>query len=641
MTDRNKYTNKQWLPTTKKEIEHLGWDYIDVIIFSGDAYIDHPSMGAAVIGRVLEHNGYRVAIVPQPNWRDDLRDFSKLGKPRLFFGVSAGAMDSMVNHYTANRRKRSDDAYTPNGKAGMRPDYPSIVYTQALKKLFPDVPVVIGGIEASMRRLSHYDYWKDTLNPSILIESKADMLIYGMGEKPILEIAQNLQAGKTISDLTNIKQTAICIESNNIPSNPNLNVEYILHSHEDCLKNKKLHAENFKNIEIESNKWEGRTLWQKVGNKAIKVNGTNPPMTEQEIDASFDLPYTRLPHPRYNGKRIPAYEMIRHSINMHRGCFGGCSFCTISAHQGKFIASRSKESILREVKHVCEMDDFKGYISDLGGPSANMYKLGGKDLTKCQKCTRPSCLHPLPCPNLNNDHTSLLDIYHAVDALPKVKKSFIGSGVRYDLSMHKCDNERINKINRKYNEELITHHVSGRLKVAPEHTSDDVLKLMRKPAFKQFEDFKRIFDKVNSEKGLKQQLIPYFISSHPGCKECDMAELAVHTKKLNFHLEQVQDFTPTPMTMSTEMYYTGFNPYTLEPVFTAHTKEEKLAQRKYFFWYETEYKQDIIKSLQRLKRPDLLNELYPGGTGRNFVANKPAPKNKFSKSSNSKQKKKY
>ena len=641
MTDRNKYTNKQWLPTTKKEIEHLGWDYIDVIIFSGDAYIDHPSMGAAVIGRVLEHNGYRVAIVPQPNWRDDLRDFSKLGKPRLFFGVSAGAMDSMVNHYTANRRKRSDDAYTPNGKAGMRPDYPSIVYTQALKKLFPDVPVVIGGIEASMRRLSHYDYWKDTLNPSILIESKADMLIYGMGEKPILEIAKNLQAGKTISDLTNIKQTAICIESNNIPSNPNLNVEYILHSHEDCLKNKKLHAENFKNIEIESNKWEGRTLWQKVGNKAIKVNGTNPPMTEQEIDASFDLPYTRLPHPRYNGKRIPAYEMIRHSINMHRGCFGGCSFCTISAHQGKFIASRSKESILREVKHVCEMDDFKGYISDLGGPSANMYKLGGKDLTKCQKCTRPSCLHPLPCPNLNNDHTSLLDIYHAVDALPKVKKSFIGSGVRYDLSMHKCDNERINKINRKYNEELITHHVSGRLKVAPEHTSDDVLKLMRKPSFKQFEDFKRIFDKVNSEKGLKQQLIPYFISSHPGCKECDMAELAVHTKKLNFHLEQVQDFTPTPMTMSTEMYYTGFNPYTLEPVFTAHTKEEKLAQRKYFFWYETEYKQDIIKSLQRLKRPDLLNELYPGGTGRNFVANKPAPKNKFSKSSNSKQKKKY
>ena len=641
MTDRNKYINKQWLPTTKKEIERLGWDYIDVIIFSGDAYIDHPSMGAAVIGRVLEHNGYRVAIVPQPNWRDDLRDFSKLGKPRLFFGVSAGAMDSMVNHYTANRRKRSDDAYTPNGKAGMRPDYPSIVYTQALKKLFPDVPVVIGGIEASMRRLSHYDYWKDTLNPSILIESKADMLIYGMGEKPILEIAKNLQAGKTISDLTNIKQTAICIESNNIPSNPNLNVEYILHSHEDCLKNKKLHAENFKNIEIESNKWEGRTLWQKVGNKAIKVNGTNPPMTEQEIDASFDLPYTRLPHPRYNGKRIPAYEMIRHSINMHRGCFGGCSFCTISAHQGKFIASRSKESILREVKHVCEMDDFKGYISDLGGPSANMYKLGGKDLTKCQKCTRPSCLHPLPCPNLNNDHTSLLDIYHAVDALPKVKKSFIGSGVRYDLSMHKCDNERINKINRKYNEELITHHVSGRLKVAPEHTSDDVLKLMRKPSFKQFEDFKRIFDKVNSEKGLKQQLIPYFISSHPGCKEFDMAELAVHTKKLNFHLEQVQDFTPTPMTMSTEMYYTGFNPYTLEPVFTAHTKEEKLAQRKYFFWYETEYKQDIIKSLQRLKRPDLLNELYPGGTGRNFIANKPAPKNKFSKSSNLKQKKKY
>ncbi len=629
-----KYSNKHWLPTTKKEIEYLGWDYIDVILFSGDAYIDHPSMGAAVIGRVLEANGFRVAIVPQPNWRDDLRDFSKLGRPRLFFGISAGAMDSMVNHYTANRRRRSDDAYTPNAKAGMRPDYPTIVYTEAIKKLYPDVPVVVGGIEASMRRLAHYDYWQDCLRPSILADCKADLLIYGMGEKPILEIANALNNGKSISELTDIPQTVLKCTINNIPTAPDLEKEYILHPYEVCKKNKRLHAENFKNIEIESNKWQGRTLWQKTGNIAIKVNGTNPPMTESEIDASFDLPYTRLPHPRYNGKRIPAYEMIRHSVNLHRGCFGGCSFCTISAHQGKFIASRSKESILREIKHVCKMEDFKGYISDLGGPSANMYKLGGKDLSKCKKCVRPSCLHPQPCPNLNNDHSHLLDIYRSVDKLPIIKKSFVGSGVRYDLSMFRSNDERINATNRKYNEELITNHVSGRLKVAPEHTSDNVLKLMRKPSFKQFEEFKSIFDAVNKKSGLNQQLIPYFISSHPGCNESDMAELAIRTKKLNFHLEQVQDFTPTPMTMSTEMFYTGYNPYTIEPVFTAHSKEEKLAQRKYFFWYEQEYKQDIISSLQRLRRNDLITALYPNGSGKTYVANKPAQKGNFTTKKN-------
>ena len=625
MNSSKQHINNQWLPTTKKEIEYLGWDYIDVILFTGDAYIDHPSMGSAVIGRVLESNGFRVAIVPQPNWRDDLRDFSKLGKPRLFFGVAAGAMDSMVNHYTANKRKRSDDAYTPNGKAGMRPDYPTIVYTEALKKLFPDVPVVVGGIEASMRRLSHYDYWQDSLKPSIMVDCKADLLIYGMGEKPILEIANALKSGKNIQELTNIPQTVLRCSIDFIPNETNEN-EIVLHSFEECKKDKKKHAENFKNIEIESNRWQGRTIWQRYGNIAIKVNGTNPPMTEAEIDASFDLPYTRLPHPRYKDKRIPAYEMIRHSVNLHRGCFGGCSFCTISAHQGKFIASRSKKSILKEVLQVCKMDDFKGYISDLGGPSANMYKIGGKDIEKCKKCTRPSCLHPTSCINLNNDHSMLLDIYHEVDKIHEIKKSFIGSGVRYDLSMHKCDNERVNNINRRYNEELITKHVSGRLKVAPEHSSDTVLKLMRKPSFNQFEEFKQFFDEINKRYNLNQQLIPYFISSHPGCTECDMAELACKTKKLNFHLEQVQDFTPTPMTMSTEMYYTGYNPYTLNPIYTAHSKEDKLAQRKFFFWYEKEYKQEIIRSLQRMKRTDLINELYPGGTGRTFIANKPSPR---------------
>lgn len=599
-----------WLPTTKKELERRGWDYVDVIIFSGDAYIDHPSMGAAVIGRTLEAHGYRVAIVPQPNWQDDLRDFKKLGTPRLFFGITAGAMDSMVNHYTAARRKRSDDAYTPDGRHGARPDYPTIVYTEIAKRLFPDVPVVIGGIEASLRRLSHYDYWADRLRPSILIDSHADLLVYGMGEHAIVEIADSLQKGQKISELTDIRQTSFIADPSTMPAEQTSATDIVLHSFEDCLRDKRKQAENFKHIETESNRWNGRTLWQQTGNKLIRVNPMYPPMTEDEIDATFDLPYTRLPHPRYKGKRIPAYEMIRHSVNMHRGCFGGCAFCTISAHQGKFIASRSKVSILKEVKAITEMDDFKGYISDLGGPSANMYRMHGYDLSKCRLCARPSCLHPKPCPNLNNDHRPLLDIYHAVDALPGIKKSFIGSGVRYDLSMAENKDPEVNKANRKYNVELIKDHVSGRLKVAPEHTSDQVLKCMRKPSFDLFYRFKQIFDDTNDRYGLRQQLIPYFISSHPACTEQDMAELAVITKKLNFHLEQVQDFTPTPMTVASEIYYTGYHPYTLEPVFTARTDAEKQAQRKYFFWYKPEYAADIRRSLIRMNRRDLLRELF-------------------------------
>lgn len=608
MTEKTTTYRQLWLPTTKKEIERLGWDYIDVILFTGDAYIDHPSMGCAVIGRVLESKGYRVAIIPQPNWQDDLRDFKKLGAPRLFFGISAGAMDSMVNHYTAARRKRSDDAYTPNGRTGARPDYPTIVYSQILKKLFPEVPVIVGGIEASLRRLSHYDYWQDKLRPSILFDAHADLLVYGMGEKAIVEIARQLETGKKVNELTDIPQTAIITDAAEAAQAADTDI--VLHSFEDCLSDKKKQAENFKHIEIESNRWEGHRLWQVHGKKAIKVNPMYPPMTTEEIDASFDLSYTRLPHPRYNGKHIPAYEMIRHSVNMHRGCFGGCAFCTISAHQGKFIASRSKQSILKEVEQIAKMADFKGYISDLGGPSANMYQMHGKDLDKCRKCVRPSCLHPQPCKNLNNDHAPLLDIYHAVDALPEVKKSFIGSGVRYDLSMAKHSDERVNQTNAQYNRELIIKHVSGRLKVAPEHTSDRVLNCMRKPSFDLFYKFKQLFDEINHKYDLRQQLIPYFISSHPACTEQDMAELAVITKKLNFHLEQVQDFTPTPMTVASEIYYTGYHPYTLEKVYTARTKEEKQNQRKFFFWYKPECAQDIRKSLIRMNRQDLMNELF-------------------------------
>ncbi len=596
------YKPTDWLPTTKKEVEQRGWDELDVILFSGDAYVDHPSFGAAVIGRILEAEGLRVAIIPQPNWRDDLRDFKKLGKPRLFFGVSAGCMDSMVNKYTANKRLRSEDAYTPDARNDMRPEYPTIVYSNILKELFPDVPVVIGGIEASMRRLTHYDYWQERVRPSFLVDSKADILVYGMGEKPIVEIAHRMRSGEP---LNGIRQTAQCVACINPEEG-----DIVLHSHEACLKDKKKQAENFRHIEEESNKYAASRILQQVGKQTIVVNPPYPPMTTEELDRSYDLPYTRLPHPKYKGKRIPAYDMIKHSVNIHRGCFGGCAFCTISAHQGKFIASRSKESILREVIEVMQLPDFKGYLSDLGGPSANMYQMHGNNLDLCKKCKRPSCIHPQICPNLNTNHQPLLDIYHAVDALPGIKKSFIGSGVRYDLLLHKSKDAETNKSTAQYTRELITKHVSGRLKVAPEHTSDRVLSVMRKPSFKQFEEFKRIFDRINREEGLNQQLIPYFISSHPGCKAEDMAELAVITKGLDFHLEQVQDFTPTPMTISTEAWYTGYHPYTLEPVFSAKTQREKLAQRMFFFWYKNEERRNIINELRRINRQDLIDKLY-------------------------------
>ena len=599
-----------WLPTSVKEMNALGWDHVDIVLFTGDAYVDHPSFGAAVIGRILQKHGYNVAIVPQPNWRDDLRDFKKFGQPRLYFAISAGAMDSMVNHYTANRRRRSDDAYTPDGRHGMRPDYPTIVYSQILRKLYPDTPIIAGGIEASMRRLSHYDYWSDSLKPSIIMDAPVDMIVYGMGELPIVEITQRIANGESISSLTDIKQTIIKQSVQTTPQADDNNI--ILHSFEKCRGDKRCQAQNFKHIEQQSNRYNGATLWQQHGKSVVKVNPMNEPMTTEQIDASFDLPYTRLPHPRYRGKTIPAFEMIKFSVNMHRGCFGGCAFCTISAHQGKFIASRSKQSIINEVEQITRMPDFKGYLSDLGGPSANMYLMGGKDLSICRQCLRPSCLHSKPCRNLNTDHAPLLDIYHSVDALPGIKKSFIGSGVRYDLSMHITGDKRIDATNRQYNEELITSHVSGRLKVAPEHTCDHILDIMRKPSFDLYYDFKRIFDRINKERSLKQQLIPYFISSHPGCREVDMAELAVETKGLNMHLEQVQDFTPTPMTLATEIYYTGIHPYTGERIFTATSADEKLAQRRYFFWYDRTYRQDIIKSLRRLNRPDLIRRLFPG-----------------------------
>ena len=614
-----------FLPTTKKECELRGWTELDIILFSGDAYVDHPSFGAAVIGRTLENAGYRVAIVPQPDWHGDFRDFKKLGRPRLFFGISPGCMDSMVNKYTANKRLRSEDAYSPDGRHDCRPENPTIVYSRILRQLFPDVPIILGGIEASLRRLTHYDYWDDCLRKCILCDSAGDMISYGMGEKTVLELARQLDEGLSIHDIKDVPQTVYIAKHKEDISGGITDDDIILHSHEECLRDKRAEAENFRHIEEESNKMHAQRLIQAVDGKYVVVNPPYPPMTTEEVDASFDLPYMRVPHPKYKGKRIPAYEMIKFSVNLHRGCFGGCAFCTISAHQGKFIASRSKESIMREVKEVVKLPDFQGYLSDLGGPSANMYGMHGRNLKACEKCKRPSCVHPAICPNLDTDHSRLIDIYRSVDALPEVKKSFIGSGVRYDLLLHHSKDEKANESAREYTRELICNHVSGRLKVAPEHTSDSVLYLMRKPSFRLFEEFKRIFDKINREKGLKQQIVPYFISSHPGCHEEDMADLAVRTKRLDFQLEQVQDFTPTPMTVSTETWYSGFDPYTLEPVFSAKTQKDKLAQRQFFFWYKPEERRQIEATLRRIGRPDLIRELLGG------VA--PAPQKQWRKES--------
>ncbi len=598
-----------WLPITKKEVEARGWEELDVILISGDAYVDHPAFGTAVIGRILEDEGLKIAIVPQPNWKDDLRDFKKLGQPKYFFGITSGCMDPMVNHYTAGKRKRSTDAYTPGGKSGFRPDYATNVYSKILKQLYPETPILIGGIEASLRRVTHYDYWEDELFPNILQMSGADMLVYGMGELPLREILRLLKKGVPFNSLKTIPQTAVLLDQEEkIPVNKNWE-DLWLNSHEKCLRDKRSFAQNFKHIEQESNKVQARRLLQKTGDYNLVVNPPYPPMSENEIDRSFDLPYTRLPHPKYKKRgSIPAYEMIRFSVNMHRGCFGGCSFCTISAHQGKFIASRSEESILKEVDKVTKMPDFKGYISDLGGPSANMYKMKGKVQSICDRCVAPSCIHPVVCSNLDTSHKPMTELYKKVDAHPEVKKAFVGSGIRYDLLVDSYNKKNDGSLD-EYMEQVVTCHVSGRLKVAPEHTSDNTLKVMRKPSFKHFHEFKKKYDAINKKHGLNQPLIPYFISSHPGSQAEDMANLAAETKDMGFKLEQVQDFTPTPMTVATIIYYTGLHPYTLRPIYTAKSPKEKKQQHMFFFWHKKENYQQIRDKLTSIGREDLIEKL--------------------------------
>ena len=576
---------KHFLPITKKELDYLGWDEVDVILISGDAYVDHPSFAAAVIGRTLEAQGYRVAILPQPNWQDDLRDFKKLGKPRLFFGITAGNMDSMVNHYTAFKRLRSDDAYTPGGQAGFRPDYATIVYSKIVRQLFPDVPIVIGGVEASMRRLAHYDYWSDSFKPSILQESGANILIYGMGERPIMAVAQAIEQGDWRSRLPDIPQIGY-MRSEVEAYRENAETVF-LHSFEEEKKDKRKYAEDFVLFEKESNKRRQRMLIQPYENNFLVINPPFDTPTEEEMDQfSFFDRMMNAPHPKYLKRgAIPAFEMIKNSINIHRGCFGGCSFCAIAAHQGKYIASRSEKSILAELEDLSQREYFKGHVSDLGGPSANMYRMHGKNTELCERCVRPSCIFPKVCKNLNINHKPIIELYRKALKTKGVKHITIGSGIRYDMLLSDAQTDKENGLS-DYIREVVNHHVSGRLKVAPEHTASHVLQKMRKPEFEQFHRFLEKFNQANRQSGKNQQLIPYFISSHPACTLQDMKELSKLSHQNHLMTEQVQDFTPTPMTVSTETWYTGYNPYTMEKVFSARSQKEKLAQRQYFFWYK-------------------------------------------------------
>lgn len=595
---------KQWLPITKKEVEQRGWTEVDVVIISGEAYVDHPSFGTAVIGRILEREGLKVAIVTQPNWQDDLRDFKKMGRPRMFFAVTSGNMDSMVNHYTAHKRLRSDDAYTPGGKAGFRPDYALKVYSQIVKSLYPDVPVIIGGIEASLRRLVHYDYWSDSLMPSVLSESKADLLVYGMGEKPMIEIARKLKQGLPFSSLKDLQQVAYLSET--IPEQNKKPI--VIASFEECKSSKDTFGETYKIIETQSNLVDASVMVQKHQNHFVIVNPPYQPATTDELDHYSELPYTRLPHPKYDKKGdIPAFEMIKNSVTIHRGCFGGCSFCSLAIHQGKFISSRSEKSVLKEVEEIALSEGFKGQLSDLGGPSANMYGMKAFDFNICHKCKRPSCIFPNVCNNLNTDPTSLISLYRKVKQVKGIKKATIGSGVRYDIPLDKSSKFR--KQHMEYLNELIKFHVSGRLKVAPEHSSPEVLKLMRKPTFDSYIEMKTIFERMNAENKLNQQIVPYYISSHPGCSINDMAELALANKHTATRPEQVQDFTPTPMTLASVMYYTGKDPYTGKKVFVSRTMDEKRMQKNFFFYYKPEYRNILIKELMKTGRRDLITKL--------------------------------
>jgi uncharacterized radical SAM protein YgiQ len=590
-----------------------GWDALDVLLVTGDAYVDHPAFGASLIGRFLEARGFRVGVVAQPRWDSPL-DMARMGAPRLMVGVTAGNLDSMLNKLTAQKKVRSEDQYSPGGRTGMRPNRASIVYANLARQAFPGVPIILGGIEASLRRIAHYDYWADQVRRSVLLDSKADMVIFGMGERPVWEVAQRLAAGDAIRQIRDVRGTAIPLRKGEwektSPSRfVNDGKTLFLPSYEEVLKSREAFSEMSRAFQYETNPGNARPLLQAHGVEAVFLNPPAFPLETKDMDELYDLPFTRVPHFGYRDK-IPAYETVKHSIVTMRGCFGGCTFCSITEHEGRTISSRSAESVLREVRALRRMDDFRGTITDVGGPTANMYQMKCKSDAIESACRRLSCVHPGVCENLITDHAPLLDLLRKVRAEPGVKKTYIASGVRYDLA------ER----SPEFISEMAKHHTGGMISVAPEHSSKEVLARMKKPGIESYERFAEQFSCASESAGKEQYLIPYFISGHPGSTLNEMVELALWLKKGGYRPRQIQDFIPTPMSMATSMYHTGLDPFTRKPVYTAKDMHEKRLQKALLLYWDTAHHDEVREALSRAGRTDLIGTrpgcLVPPATGK-------------------------
>ncbi len=602
----------RFLPTTREEMEARGWPELDVLIVNGDAYVDHPAFGGALIGRFLEARGFKVGMIAQPAWTSTA-DISRMGAPRLMVGVTAGNLDSMLNKLTAQKKVRSEDQYSPGGRPGMRPNRASIVYANLCRQAFPGVPIVLGGIEASLRRIAHYDYWSDQVRRSVLLDAKADLLIFGMGERPVWEVARRLRDGESIRDLRDVRGTAHVLRkgehegiepSAHVPDRKTV----VLPSYEEVVADKRAFSEMSRAFQYETNPGNGRPLLQRHGAEAVYLNPPALPLETSDMDELYDLPFARVPHASYTEK-IPAYETVKHSIVTMRGCFGGCTFCSITEHEGRVIQSRSAESILREVRALRRMDDFRGTITDLGGPTANMYQMKCKSEEIETACRRLSCVHPGVCENLQTDHGPLLDVMRRVREEPGVKKVFLASGIRYDLA----------ELSPEFVGELAAHHTGGQLSVAPEHSKKEVLDKMKKPGIESYERFVEQFSCASEAAGKDQYLVPYLISGHPGSTLEDMVDLAVYLKRHGYRPRQVQDFIPTPMSMATSMYYTGLDPFTREPVFTAVDLREKRLHKALLLYWDPMHHDEVREALIKAGRRDLIGTkphcLVPPGHG--------------------------
>ena len=609
-----------FLPMSLREMGELGWGRCDVILITGDAYVDHPSFGAAIIGRLLEAQGFRVGLIAQPDWRDT-NDFRALGQPGLFFGVTAGNMDSMVNRYTADGRKRSNDAYSPDDEGGRRPDRASIVYSQRAREAYRETPIILGGIEASLRRLAHYDYWSDQVRRSILLDAKADLLLYGNAERALVDVAHRIAAGEHPATIRDLRGTAFVTSDGGETADPPAGDNAVwLPSHQQVRTDPDQHAQAARIIRQETNPYNARTLVQPHGNQQVWVHPPPKPLTTEELDAVYELPFGRAPHPAYAGRHIPAWEMIRFSVNIMRGCFGGCTFCSITEHEGRIIQSRSEDSILREIEQIRERTaGFTGFISDLGGPSANMYRMGCRDPEAEASCRRMSCIAPSICRNLDTSHESLIHLYRRVREHPAVKKAVVASGVRYDLAVR----------SKTYVRELVQHHVGGYLKLAPEHTESGPLQQMLKPGIDSYHRFKELFDQYSRRAGKEQFIIPYFIAAHPGTRDEDMLELALWLKRNGYRPDQVQAFLPTPMALATAMYYTGRTPLRRigadggEPITTPRGLRKRRLHKAFLRYHDPENWPMLRRALREMGRADLIGKSkrhlvplhQPPGTG--------------------------